>query len=295
MSTLSPIDLALLLHASSDQAEHTLTSLLLSLPSSLIDPSQPSTSTNTTPPKLPHRTQLLLSHRASNLLDLVVNNSSSLVDIYKDSKGEFKEEIDVIGGRGEPGGDLIEFYERLGKLKESHRKYPNAGSSFSSVLFNPDSISSSLGMIGVNEENEFEILEKMFTGEEFFGKYFDLNQDFERFINLKLIDGKKHSYLSYLSTFDDFSNIPQPTKLTPQYLTYVTKLFENLKSFVSRAFPLTDLDKIIQSGDKEFEDKWSKGQIPGWAHSANDQNGVWCPACEFLPVSTLDPSHLIGN
>jgi splicing factor 3A subunit 3 len=60
-------------------------------------------------------------------------------------------------------------------------------------------------------------LETIFSGEEGFGKYLDLHALHEQYLNLKHI--RKITYLSYLSTFDSFTEVPKEAK-NKDYIKY---------------------------------------------------------------------------
>lgn len=79
------------------------------------------------PPSKIHRERLALQHRSAVLLDRIVTNSVNLSETYINRKSERQSEIDLIGGgdsRDIPGA-IAEFYGRLAKLKDQHRKYPD--------------------------------------------------------------------------------------------------------------------------------------------------------------------------
>lgn len=70
-----------------------------------------------------HRERLGAKHRASYLMDRIAERSNELRNVYKDENGLRKHEIEVI----EKGG-ITEFYDRLAKLKDYHRRYPENAS-----------------------------------------------------------------------------------------------------------------------------------------------------------------------
>jgi splicing factor 3A subunit 3 len=75
-----------------------------------------------------------------------------------------------------------------------------------------------------NPDEEEAELEAKFTGEEAFGKYLDLHAQHEQFVNLAPAkkdeddgDGRRTTYLEYLSDFDKFDGIPKATKAKAAY------------------------------------------------------------------------------
>lgn len=102
-----------------------------------------------------------------------------------------------------------------------------------------------------------------FTDEEGYGKYFDLNECFDLYLNLKGFE--KMDYLTYLSAFDRLHEIPKEKKLSGDYKRYVQRLLEYLFDFTAKARPLVDLDELIeQELRSEFERQWNAGQVAGW-------------------------------
>lgn len=69
-----------------------------------------------------HRERLGAKHRASYLLDRITDRSSELRETYADKDGLRRTEMDKIASNG----GISEFYDRLAKLKEFHRKYPDS-------------------------------------------------------------------------------------------------------------------------------------------------------------------------
>ena len=94
-------------HVALDLLTSTLTALLASLPG-----------------QRTHRERLATAHRASFILDRIADRSNSIRNDFEVTSAERTAELDVIGGRGSSGDAMKEFYSRLAKLKEVHRKRP---------------------------------------------------------------------------------------------------------------------------------------------------------------------------
>lgn len=186
MADTSILEVARSNHEESERYESALVDLLLS----------------SNPTKTTHSDQLLKSHKASILLDRITERNSFLLDFYNDSTGERKRELNQLGnqnenqnenqdGDGEIGNSasstFTEFYQRLNKIKDYHSKYPS---------LEPVSFNNNLNLPEIHEIG----LERKFSGEESNGRYLDLYQLHEKFLNLKGV--KKLSYLSYLDKFD---------------------------------------------------------------------------------------------
>lgn len=73
----------------------------------------------------PHSTQhakLANEHKAAQILDRITSRVHTLYNTYQDEQAR-KAEIDAI--TGPKPDDFMEFYARVGKIKDFHTKYPN--------------------------------------------------------------------------------------------------------------------------------------------------------------------------
>jgi splicing factor 3A subunit 3 len=137
--------------------------------------------------------------------------------------------------------EFSEFYSRLKNIKEFYKRHPNEISipmalefeEFAKLRDNP---------------NEINLVD--FTDEEGYGKFLDLNQCFEKYINLKGIE--RIDYLTYLTTFDQLFEIPKDKKLSTDYVKYLESLLEYLSDYCTRVKPLLSLTDV--SLDYNFND-----------------------------------------
>ncbi|KAH8918059.1 hypothetical protein BT69DRAFT_1212906 [Atractiella rhizophila] len=288
-SQLSIVDQTLLLHLSLDTIEQTATNLLISLPEA-----------GTQLTKRQQKSALTSAHKVSQLINLMGAQSSQLHQLYQDPQGLMKDEIFRLGGQGVAGGDLGEFYERLGKLKEYHRRYPNAPSSFEQPQTDDELVRKLIGEVDVGG---------LFSGEEKYGAYIDLNAVFQdKFLNLQggsimgtwdveekaNRPGKKFTYLQWLDGFEKFETVAKNNK-NETYVAYVKQLYEELLGFSKRGFPLEDVDTVVSKAEKEFEEKWAEGTLPGWERGGDDA-GVWCEACQkHYSKRTVYDAHLTSK
>lgn len=169
--------------------------------------------------------------------------------IYEDADGSRQKEIDELSAPNE----FNEFYSRLRTIKELYKKNESE--------------------IAIPMSSEFDEFKKLkentdlnlvdFTDEEGYGKYFDLNLCFERYVNLKGIE--KLEYLAYLKIFDQFVNLPKERKLNADYKNYLDFLFQYLYDFCTKVKPLIEIDRIFEEEvQEEFDRKWEQGTLPGW-------------------------------
>ena len=98
-----------------------------------------------------------------------------------------------------------------------------------------------------------------FSGEEVYGKYLDLHEQYNAFINTKF--GEQIEYYEYLTTLLEFDQLPKATRLDAEYKqdfsqernpswnrsrairNYITALLDYLEGFYERTHPLASLSK----------------------------------------------------
>lgn len=189
-------------------------------------------------------------HRLKLLLDQFMEGTNKLKEFYEDKDGLRKEEISSISGPNE----FAEFYFRLKNIKDFHKKHPNEISVPLSVEFED---------LNNLRENPSEEMSNMvdFTDEEGYGKYLDLHECYEKYVNLKGVE--KVDYITYLSIFDHLFDIPKDRK-NSEYRKYVDTLLEYLHGYYLRIKPLHDLDNEMDIVRNEFTNQWEEGTFPGW-------------------------------
>ena len=197
------------------------------------------------------------------------------------------------------GDPFDEFYKRLGDIKNFHRKYPNEP-----VENLEKAYKRRLPTEGESATTE---VDNLFTGEEAWGRFLDLTELHEEYLNLPGV--KRLNYLQYLETFFIFTApqcpIKREHKLTDKYFNYVGRLASYLENFMKRTRPLEDLNKTFAAFDREFEKLWEAHEIPAWESEAvlgpttlesGDREGMWCNYCakEFKNENVFK-AHLSGK
>ncbi len=144
------------------------------------------------------------------------------------------------------------FYERLNEVRDYHRRFPTSEvtevreqvllantrsclqdeSPYHAVCEQGDA-----GPSGLTGEPRID-----FSGEEGLGRFLDLHEHYNRFINAKL-GPSDTDYLGYLSLLADFAAIPQHLRLGRPYSDYLSSLLGYLVSFYERTQPLGQLEK----------------------------------------------------
>ncbi|XP_060525947.1 splicing factor 3A subunit 3 [Cylas formicarius] len=197
-----------------------------------------------------YREQINSDHRMKYLLDRYMTSTNRLIELYDDKDGQRKAEVAALTGPNE----FQEFYSRLKQIKDFYRKHPNEISVPMSVEFDE---------LGKARENPTEEMANLveFTDEEGYGKYLDLHECYEKYINLKGIE--KVDYITYLGMFDQLYDVPKERK-SGEYRKYLLCLMEYLGWFVQRIKPLMDLDAVLEEEAKNAMQQWEAGTCPGW-------------------------------
>ncbi|NP_001136895.1 Splicing factor SF3a60 homolog-like [Zea mays] len=200
------------------------------------------------------RDRLFQSHRVRHMLDLVVSTSGKLVEIYEDKDNARKDEINTHLTAPTQSGLFSKYYERLKEIREYHRRNPSAR--FVSTTDDYEEL--------LKEEPVIE-----FTGEETFGRYLDLHELYNEFINSKF--GTLMEYSAYVGCFSQTDKISHSHKATRKYREYLEHILEYLTSFLYRTEPLQDIDKIFLKLESEFEEQWANEGILGWGNKGTEK------------------------
>ncbi|KAL6706204.1 Pre-mRNA-splicing factor sap61 [Coniothyrium glycines] len=247
----------------------------------------------------PHiRDRLARDHDIARFLQQIESQSSRLLTIYQDVDGKKDDEV-----RGLTHGDpMASFMSEIASMKDFHARYPNEPVENLEKAYkkrSPEDHAQSIAAI-----------DSMFTGEEGFGRFFDLTTLHEQYLNLPVHQhARRLTYLQYLDLFDAFSppqsSIRRDQKKSEAYFQYLKALQDYLESFMHRTKPLENLDKLFDNFDKEFEELWAKDEIPGWertashfAQSTSDApgEGIWCSVCKKgFSKETVYEAHLTGK
>jgi splicing factor 3A subunit 3 len=217
----------------------------------------------------------------ANFLHRIHDQSERLLSIYQDGDGARANEIQAIS----TGDTFGEFYKQLSEIRDFHRKYPNE------PVENLERVYKRRAP-GEGDATATEI-ESMFTGEEGYGRFFDLTTLHEQYLNLTGVKGARRvTYLQYLDSFDTFVQpqcpIKRPDKMTDTYFQYLGSVASYLEQFMRNIKPLEDLDKLFASFNADFEKAWEAGAVAGWGEEKAQSGGpitegmgegIWCPDC----------------
>merc|ERR1711962_1137835 len=211
-------------------------------------------------------------------LDRYTEATGLLRDIYEDKDGGRKEEVSALSGPNE----FAEFYARLKQIKDFHRRHP--------------------GEVSVPMSTEFEELKKLrenpadeannmveFSDEEGYGKFLDLHEVYTMFINLKGVE--RMDYISYITSFDQLYDVPRDRK-GGEYRKYLAALLDYLWSFMTRTRPLLDLEVEMAEVLKDFDSKFERGELPGWAR---EQQGALAHTGAHLDLSAFSSPEELAS
>lgn len=240
-------------------------------------------------------------HQIADFLTRLQDQSQRLNDVYVDADGARARELQSLS-TGDPFED---FYKQLAEIKDFHRRYPNEPVENLERAYRIKP--SGEGEVVVSE------IDNLFSGEEAYGRFLDLTGHHEQFLNLPGVrGGRRLTYLQYLDVFDVFSPPPcpvkRPDKLKDDYFQYTGSLATYLESFMRRAKPLEDLDKLFSSFDREFVEAWDADKVLGWSATETGNEGtagptaegtgegIWCPDCEKeFRNENVYKNHLTGK
>ncbi|KAI2488365.1 Splicing factor [Pyrenophora tritici-repentis] len=244
----------------------------------------------------PHiRDRLARDHDIARFLEQIESQSSRLLKIYEDEDGKREDEV-----RSLTHGDPMEsFMQQIAEIRDFHNRYPNEPVENLEKVYkkrSPEDYIQSVAAIG-----------SMFTGEEGFGRFFDLSTLHVQYSNIDVLrDKRRLSYLQFLDHFDIFTPPERQKKLKSEdYFRWLKAMQDYLENFMRRTKPLENLEKLFANFDKEFEELWAKDEVPGWekdnaeSATANGEaqgEGIWCAACKKgFSKETVFENHLMGK
>lgn len=231
----------------------------------------------------------------SQLLDQLQSQSKSLLEIYKDENGSRAQEIQQLGS----GDPFDSFYKQVEDVRAHHARYPNEQAENSEQRYKARRV--------VEGEMMPSIVDTIFTGEEAYGRFLDLNSSYESYLNLPNV--KRSNYLHYLEVFDHFTpgqgGLKRSDKMSDQYFSYLGGLADYLETFMRNTRPLDDVDKTLAEFDAEFEEQWQKHEVEGWqndtqasgsANNLSSPDAIWCADCEKeFKNENVYKNHLTGR
>lgn len=220
------------------------------------------------------RDKLQLEHEIADMVERIGVRARGLKEMYADADGSRAKEIADLSA----GGGLDSFYKQFGMIKEFHQRYKDVKIEDLEAEY----------AIRLPEPNkripDDDRIATMFSGEEGYGRYFDLIALHSEFVNLKR--NRPVTYLRYLDIFDVFDDttVPAPVKQDAGYEAYLSNLLTYLRSFYQRAMPLDDHKGTISVFEQAFEEQWKPVE------------GIYCNICQKMySKQTVYDGHLISK
>ncbi|KAL9658541.1 hypothetical protein ABK040_006080 [Willaertia magna] len=168
------------------------------------------------------------------------------------------------------------FETRLAEIREYHKKFPNLKieRNLNSDTSTDDAFQRKIKQ-NLQPRIESEVL---FSTEEFYGRYVDLNSNYHEYLDLMMIslsssnnnnvnllldnnEIKKIDYLEYLNIFNNFNEINLNLKKKMNYKTYLENLLNYFIDFMNRTQPLIDINKSLNDFEIDFNRKWNEGLV----------------------------------
>ncbi|KAJ2860028.1 Pre-mRNA-splicing factor sap61 [Coemansia aciculifera] len=255
-----------------------------------------------------HRYKLIREQKISALLEQIQSRSKFLQEIEQDESGLRRKE-----SAGMADNKFDEFYSRLGDIREYHQRNPDISVHPPEVEYikyknNPEEseerervllakaeeedggdvpeIPDVQTFIGAEDEHR---LDTMFSGEERLGRYVDLHEQHELYVNLK--DSGHPTYLDYLADLHRVEAYPKRHKLLPEYAQYLDSLREYFDGYFLRAMPLFDVPKARDEAIAQFDTEWAERKVLGWTADEDTAKvrALYCAACDkqFEKSTTL--------
>ncbi|EPE08493.1 splicing factor 3a subunit 3 [Ophiostoma piceae UAMH 11346] len=288
------------------------------------------------------RDRLNQEHEVAQLLDHMQTQSGEALRLYRDARDLRANEVRLVasaddaqylqnaGSHAQETDPALQlFYRKCDDTLSYHQRYPNDQIDLPEQRYRKKrkAVTSDEFSNGYGSSQQPTLVDTMFSGEEGFGRFFDLNANYEAYVNLPTV--KRPTYLQYLEVFDDFSatgsgaGLKKSDKMTDAYFQYVGGLESYLESFMRKTRPLENLDRVFAGFDDDFDKHWESDELPNWkkageAHSngVNGETGagagagagagstpelstpdaVWCADCEKeFKNQNVYKGHLSGR
>ncbi|KAG8690427.1 hypothetical protein FRC11_011636 [Ceratobasidium sp. 423] len=247
-------------------------------------------------PQVTHKTNLIAEHKASAILDRMHARMVTLNSLYMDGAGPRNQELEQLSSAAAPD-DLNDFYAKLKKVKDHHHKYPDGATNGFALELDGLVEGAVPGSEGAEADDSFS---RLFSGEESFGRYVDLNTNHTEYNNLKHASKHFMPYLQYLTILAEVG-APDATGQLGAELGEKTRFS---KEYETRTRPLQPHAQQQVDAEAEFNKLWEQNQIQGWdasglaggANGSASAEGIWCSACQrHYAKQTVYDAHLTSK
>ena len=275
---------------------------------------------------------------AENLMNIIINKiqeiSRELLDLYEDKNGLYKEENLILIGKKhylDSSQNLLKNNNKNNNNNNNNKKieiWKNFYDKLKEIkLLNKRNLNTDDVLENISSDKLFnKMLENinkkiLFTTEECKGKYLDLHENYNEFINIKNIfnddekNKKKIDYFNYVCKFNNFNEISMNVKMQNDYKNYLKNLLNYLKEFFNKTKPFYDFNEIQDIIDEKFQEEWKIKKNEIFFNNNNNNNNdnnndnknnndnninknknIFCSFCfKFFSKPSTFTSHLSGK
>ncbi|BFZ53115.1 Pre-mRNA-splicing factor sap61 [Savitreella phatthalungensis] len=252
------------------------------------------------------RDRLQLDHELHEMTLRISEQMRNLKRAYADDATDeatatgikvLKREQDKLSLAKRGADALDDFYGAIQAIKTHYRRFPDEQvEDLQNILEldlpapTQDGLSYGGDADAADDDNDKDVYMTLFSPDEGFGRYIDLQAHYKQFVNLLGVE--PGTYARYVETFDKLDLIPESTRKLPSYAQYIRDLAEYLVGFWQRLAPL-------ERGDVQA--KRIKLHPPSNTRATQttpspDDASVWCDACQkSFAKRTVYDGHLTGK
>lgn len=251
--------------------------------------------------KAGHKERIDSEHRQKILLQKYMSISGELLKYYENIGNKSPvATIDVKEG-GDMTNAITDFYISLKRIREISSDEPSdpsvliAATAAPSNDIDPEHEASDPSSIATKPaEPEIKTNLVEFTDEEAYGRYLDLTQCHEAFLQVIKREEVKPNYLAFLDKFDHFADIERELKLSTAYTTYVQMMLDYFRDYSRRAKPLFDYESFEAKTHAAFVKQWDSKAVPGWFTEADREKATNEPMIELESYKSHDQLMELG-
>lgn len=225
-----------------------------------------------------HKERLYQSHRVRKMLDSMQERARKLAIVYQDEDSSRKDDIASLKV---DQADFKVFYDRVKELKDYYRNKPI------------ETTEAETDELALKEEPRIE-----FSGEEGQGRFLDLHEHYNAYINSKFGQSKEQppkEYQEHVTSITDFASIPRQQRISRPYREYLRNLLMYLETFYERTNPLGSLTKVYSKLEQDFDNSFEEGQVPGWEdRGAGRLPGAQENAIDLQAFDTVEELESLG-
>lgn len=249
-----------------------------------------------------HKEQLDSQHRQKRLLDKYMECSNQLLQLY--SKETARPNLN-----GNIHRACNDFYAEYNKIASRHDTSADdepidvISGTNDSLLIEPSSVAvivaggettGATDQVATTTTTAEKLVE--FTDEEGYGKYLDLNECYETYLQVVKNDEVKPNYLTFLTKFEKLvKDLERDRKLSSSYKAFAEKMLSYFRDYSRRARPLFDYKEMEDKTHERFLEQWHNKTTPGWFTSTDrEQEQLAEPMIDLLSYKSVEQLMELG-